>query len=81
MGRKPTPKHSLDRIDNNSGYSPENCRWATSKEQNRNRRDNVMLTFNGQTKCVAEWAEQYGFPHYYISNKLAAKWPLERIFA
>lgn len=49
---------SLDRIDNNGPYSPENCRWATRKEQQRNSRRNVRLTFNGITLGVTEWSER-----------------------
>lgn len=48
---------SLDRIDNNKGYSPDNVRWATVKEQARNRENNVCLTVDGETKCLAEWLE------------------------
>lgn len=48
-------KLSLDRIDNNKGYSPENCRWATSAAQVRNRRVSVNLTAFGETKCIADW--------------------------
>ena len=48
---------SIDRIDNEKGYSPDNCRWSSSKQQNRNRRNNVMLTIDGESKTVAEWCE------------------------
>lgn len=47
MGYKPSPKHSLDRIDNHKGYEPENCKWATRHEQNSNRRNNIVI--NGIT--------------------------------
>lgn len=60
MGPKPSPKHELDRIDNNAGYSPENCRWATRKQNCRNRRTNAHLTVNGETRTLAEWCEVYG---------------------
>jgi hypothetical protein len=50
MGRKPSQKHSLDRVDNSLGYSKENCRWATASEQNRNKRNNVIVVY--QDKCV-----------------------------
>ena len=58
MGDRPQGK-TLDRIDVNGDYSPENCRWATAKQQGRNRRNNKLLTIDGVTKCQSEWCEQY----------------------
>jgi hypothetical protein len=55
LGRKPSAKHTLDRIDPNGNYEPNNTRWATYKEQNRNRRDSVRITISGVTKTIAEW--------------------------
>jgi hypothetical protein len=72
---------TLERRDNTKGYSPENCYWATHKEQQRNMRSNVFVTYNGETKCVAEWAELLGVPHYKIYQPLMAGKPLNQIFA
>lgn len=60
MGERPSPDHSVERNDSNGDYEPSNCRWATKKEQMRNKSDNRLLTLNGETRCVAEWAERLG---------------------
>ncbi len=51
----------LERIDNDGPYSPKNCRWATNREQCRNKRNNVHITFNGVTKTIIQWSEEMGF--------------------
>lgn len=60
MGLKPTPAHTIDRIDNTKGYSPENCRWATTNEQNRNRRTTLLIEHDGTTLCASDWAVRLG---------------------
>lgn len=60
MGQSPSPTHSVDRIDNNGPYSPDNCRWATINEQSLNRRTNRLLSHNGTTRTLTEWAKLSG---------------------
>lgn len=69
MGKRPTGT-TLDRIDNNKGYAPENCRWASIKEQARNKRTNRLLTYHGQTKCMAEWCEILGLKTATVCQRL-----------
>ena len=60
IGMRPSELHSIDRIDSNGPYSRENCRWATAKEQARNISTNRMVSAQGKTLCIAEWAEVTG---------------------
>ena len=61
---------TIDRIDNNKGYCPENCRWVTQKVQQRNRTNNRRITFNGLTKCTTEWDDYLGFPNGTVRDRL-----------
>ena len=60
VGFRPNDSYSLDRIDVNGNYCPENCRWTDQKTQCRNRRNNNTLTLNGITRCLSEWEEITG---------------------
>ena len=58
MGPKPSPKHSLDRIDNEGDYTPENCRWATHTEQMNNQRRTIMVTIGSRTQSLRNWCRE-----------------------
>lgn len=73
MGAKPDGL-TIDRIDNESGYSRENCRWATAEQQGRNKRSNTMLTHDGKTQCLTSWAEEVGLKPRAISRRIKAGW-------
>lgn len=76
MGDRPSDLHSIDRIDNNKGYCKENCRWATRKAQNSNKRDNVLVTLNGETRTITEWASLLSISPSAIKGRLYRGWPV-----
>jgi len=77
MGDRPEGK-SLDRIDNTKGYSKENCRWATQKEQCRNRTNNKIVILNGDKIHLFQLSEKYNVSITLLYNRLQRKWPIEK---
>lgn len=78
LGRRPSSRHTLERIDNDGPYSPENCRWATQSEQMRNTRATRLLTCHDQTLCMTAWAEVSGLKVSTIHARLKRGWTVER---
>lgn len=71
--------YTLDRINNDGNYEPNNVRWATKSEQNKNKRSNINITYNGTTQCLKLWAKEFNIPYlslYQRINKL--NWDIER---
>jgi hypothetical protein len=69
MGKRPTPKHSIERENNDGNYEPSNCVWATREEQSRNRRSNIKLTHDGLTMNMAEWSRHLAIPYGSLQDR------------
>lgn len=77
MGSRPSPKHTLDRIDNDKGYDPSNCRWATNLEQAQNTTRSRKLAHDGRVQSVATWARETQIPETTIRGRLGSGWPID----
>lgn len=80
MGERPSLDHSIDRYpDKNGPYELGNCRWATRPEQSRNMRSNVVLEFDGESLCIAEWAERTGITSETLRGRIRLGWSVEDV--
>lgn len=72
---------TLDRIESDGNYTPENCRWITISEQQQNRSDNALITINGETKCLSEWSRIYGINYGTARSRHENGVPWEQAFS
>jgi hypothetical protein len=79
MGRCPAG-FTIERIKNSGNYEPGNCRWASRKDQNNNTTRNHQITFRGQTKTMAQWAEDTGLSYTLIRRRLWLGWTVDDVF-
>lgn len=77
MGRRPAGC-SLDRIDNDAGYSPQNCRWATASEQSKNRSSNRIIEYDGERLCLSEWSKRVGIDRETIRKRIESGWSVRK---
>jgi hypothetical protein len=74
----PQPGMTIERIDNDLGYFPENCRWATMQEQNKNRRSTRWIEFDGKRMPMCDWAQRIGITNGGLGDRLKRGWPLHK---
>ena len=79
MGPRPSPKHTIERKNNNGDYCPENCIWDTRENQVRNKRNNVWLEFQGKRQTLEEWARELGVRSSVLGRRVKRGWTVEAV--
>lgn len=77
VGTRPSPDHSLGRIDNNGNYEPGNVEWQTEKQQQRNKRDTRIYEYKGRKMCLVDWAAEIGVSEFAIRRRIAKGFPID----
>ena len=82
IGPRPGPGYSVDRIDNDGDYEPGNVKWSTKSEQHRNTRQNLVVTYRGESRPLVEWVEELGLSYKVVQQRLCKLgWSAERAFS
>ena len=72
---------TIERMDVDGPYSPDNCTWATRAQQSNNMRTNHQITYNGRTQNLSQWADELGIPRQRLSYRINKGWPIEKAFS
>jgi hypothetical protein len=78
VGKRPTLRHTLDRIDGSKGYEPGNVRWATRRTQDRNRTDNHYVEYRGRRRALVEWCQRLDLDYKLVCNRIYRGWDAKR---
>ena len=70
MGTRPTPTSEIDRVDSDGNYEPSNCRWASRSRQNRNKRNTIFITVDGETRSLSDWCELRGLNYNTVAGRI-----------
>lgn len=82
VGRRPSPQHTIDRINSTKNYCPSNVRWVHQNQQYRNKKNTLVVQFNGEVKSLVEWSQITGIPWTRLRYRIYyARWPIYKAFA